>query len=141
MFLLTDRLKRLLQRLKGEDTARVFLKDTEMVMQIKRVAEQLGRSEDEILEDLMKAGMNSFAMHEEAVKRWDSLTRREQEVVALVCLGQRNYEIADILAIEPGTVKAHLQNIFTKYDLRSRRELRLALQNWDFASWWAKHQP
>ena len=141
MFLLPDRLKRFLQRLKSGSSSRVFLKDVDMVMQIKKVAEQQGRSENDIFQDMLRAGMDSFAVHEDAVKRWNSLTRREQEVVALVCLGQRNYEIADILSIEPGTVKAHLQNIFTKYDLRSRRELRLALRTWDFASWWAKHQP
>jgi DNA-binding CsgD family transcriptional regulator len=141
MFLLTDRLKRLLQHLKSGSSSRVFLKDIEMVMQIRKVAEQQGRSEDEIVQDLMKAGMVSLATQEEAVKRWDSLTRREQEVVALVCLGQRNYEIADILSIAPETVKTHLQNIFTKFDLRSRRDLRVLMKDWDFASWWAKHQP
>lgn len=112
-----------------------------MVMQIKKVAEQQGRSEDDVVEDLMKAGMNSLAIQEEAVRRWDSLTPREQEVVALVCLGQRNYEIADILSIAPETVKTHLQNIFIKYNLHSRRDLRELLKTWDFASWWAKHQP
>src|SRR5690242_17470800 len=133
MVTLTDRLKHLLQRLKNDESTHVYLKDAEMVMHVNNVAEQQGRYEDEIVDDLIKAGMNSFAMQEEAVRRWDSLTRREQEVVALVCLGQRNYEIAEILSIEIGTVKAHLQNIFTKYDLRIRKELRLALQTWDFA--------
>ena len=141
MFLLPDWLERFLQRLKRGKGPRVFLKDVEMVTQIQKVAKQQGRSENEIFQDLMKAGMDSFAMQEDSVKRWNSLTRREQEVVALVCLGQRNYEIADILSIAPETVKSHLQNIFIKYNLRSRKELRLTLQNWDFASWWAEHQP
>jgi DNA-binding CsgD family transcriptional regulator len=141
MFLLPDWLERFLQRLKSGNSPRVFLKDAEMVTQIRKVAKQQGRSENEIFQDLMKAGMDSFAMHEDSLKRWNSLTPREQEVVALVCLGQRNYEIADILSIAPETVKTHLQNVFDKFKLRSRKELRLTLQNWDFASWWAKHQP
>jgi DNA-binding CsgD family transcriptional regulator len=141
MFLLPDRLKRFLQRLKSGSSSRVFLKDVEMVMQIRKVAEQQGRSENDIFQDMIKAGMDSFAMHEDSVRRWNSLTPREQEVVALVCLGQRNYEIADILSIAPETVKSHLQNIFIKFDLRSRRDLRVVLKDWDFASWWAKHQP
>jgi LuxR family maltose regulon positive regulatory protein len=141
MFLLTDRLKRLLEHLKSANSTRVFLKDAEMVMHIRKVAEQQGRTEEQIIEDMMKAGMNLFAVQELAVQRWDSLTPREQEVVALVCLGQRNYEIAEILSIGPETVKTHLQNIFIKYNLHSRTELRTALQTWDFASWWAnKHQ-
>jgi DNA-binding CsgD family transcriptional regulator len=141
MFLLPDRLKRFLQRLKRGSSSRVFLKDVEMVMQIRKVAEQQGRSENDIFQDMVKAGMDSFAMHEDSVRRWNSLTRREQEVVALVCLNQRNYEIADILSIGPETVKTHLQNVFTKFDLHNRRDLRVLLKDWDFASWWAKHQP
>ncbi len=141
MFRLTDRLRQLLQRFKSGSSSRVFVKDMEMVSQIRRVAEQQGRSEDEVVEEMMKAGMNSLAMQDQSLRRWDSLTRREQEVVALVCLGQRNYEIAEILSIGPETVKTHLQNIFTKYDIHSRRDLRELLKTWDFASWWAKHQP
>ncbi|HMB25445.1 MAG TPA: helix-turn-helix transcriptional regulator, partial [Anaerolineales bacterium] len=65
---------------------------------------------------------------------------REQQVAALVCLGCRNYEIAKILVISPDTVKTHLQGIFNKFDLRSGRELRVALKNWDFSEWWDGNQ-
>ncbi len=138
MFLLPDRLKRLLQRLKRGKGARLFLQDAEMVTLIRKVAKEQGRSEDQFIEDLMKAGLDSLAMEEQIVKNWGSLSHREQEVVALTCLGYRNYEIAETLNIAPETVKTHLQNIFGKFDLRSRKELRLAMKNWDFAGWW-KH--
>jgi DNA-binding CsgD family transcriptional regulator len=68
------------------------------------------------------------------------LSEREQEVLALVCLGRRNYEIAGVLGIAHETVKTHLQHIFRKFGLRSKKELRLFLKDWDFASWWDSRQ-
>jgi DNA-binding CsgD family transcriptional regulator len=61
-------------------------------------------------------------------------------VVALIRLGYRNYEIAEMLVIAPETVKTHLQSIFNKFDLRSSKELRLALKHWDFREWWEHNQ-
>jgi DNA-binding CsgD family transcriptional regulator len=72
--------------------------------------------------------------------RWSSLSHREQQVVALICLGYRNYEIAQTLVIAPETVKAHLQHIFDKFHLRSSKELRLTLKDWDFRDWWEHNQ-
>lgn len=48
------------------------------------------------------------------------LTERELEVLALVAAGKTNREIAAALVISEHTVRRHLQNIFTKVDLRSR---------------------
>ena len=45
-----------------------------------------------------------------------------------------------MLGIVNETVKTHLQHIFRKFGLRSKKELRLLLQDWDFASWWENHQ-
>jgi len=72
--------------------------------------------------------------------RWASLSHREQQVAALICLGYRNYEIAQTLVIAPETVKTHLQRIFDKFHLRSSKELRLALKDWDFREWWEHNQ-
>ena len=35
---------------------------------------------------------------------------------------------------------AHLQNIFAKFNLRSSKELRLVLKDWNFAEWWEQNQ-
>ena len=72
-------------------------------------------------------------------KQWFSLTIRERQVVALVCMGHRNYEIASILGVENSTVQSHLQNIFRKFDLRSRSEIRMALISWPAEEWWNYH--
>lgn len=136
MFLLPRRLRALFKKKKGDDESRIFLQDEQIIMLVKKVAEQQGRSEEEVITDFTKAGWNQLQHITELEERWDSLSHREQQVVALICLGNRNYQIAEILVIAPETVKTHLQNIFDKFNLRSSRELRLALRDWNFAEWW-----
>lgn len=119
---------------------RVFLKDEELIATIKNVARQENRTEEEIVAEFTKAGLNQFLTQNELDSRWASLSQREQQVVALICLGHRNYEIANILSIAPETVKTHLQRIFDKFELRSSKELRLALRDWNFHDWWEHNQ-
>jgi LuxR family maltose regulon positive regulatory protein len=52
----------------------------------------------------------------------DPLTEREQEVLGLVAKGLSNREIAEALFITLGTVKKHLNNIFSKLDVKSRMQ-------------------
>jgi DNA-binding NarL/FixJ family response regulator len=51
------------------------------------------------------------------------LTPREREIVHHVCAGMKNKEIAEALAITPGTVKVHLMHIFEKTGVKDRFEL------------------
>ncbi len=51
------------------------------------------------------------------------LTPREREIVHHVCVGLKNKEIAEALAITPGTVKVHLMHIFEKTGVKDRFEL------------------
>ena len=124
----------------GRDETRVFLQDEELIATIKEVAKQESRTEEEIVAEFTKVGLNQFLTQNELDKRWSSLSHREQQVVSLICLGHRNYEIANILGIAPETVKTHLQRIFDKFHLRSSRELRLALKDWNFRDWWEQNQ-
>ena len=140
MFLLPRRLRQLLEVKKSDDESRIFLQDEEIITLVRNAAKQQGRSEAEIITDFTKAGWDQLQQATEMEERWDSLSRREQQVVALICLGHRNYQIAEILVIAPETVKTHLQNIFTKFNLRSSKELRLVLKDWNFAEWWEQNQ-
>jgi len=51
------------------------------------------------------------------------LTPREREIVHYVCIGLKNKEIGEALAITPGTVKVHLMHIFEKAGVKDRFEL------------------
>ena len=124
----------------GMDETRVFLQDEELIATIKEVAKRESRTEEEIVAEFTKVGLKQFLTQNELDNRWSSLSQREQQVVALICLGHRNYEIADILGIAPETVKTHLQRIFDIFHLRSSRELRLALKDCNFREWWEHNQ-
>lgn len=137
-------LKRFLQYFMGEQDraapTRVFLQDEELIAVIRDVARQQSRAEEDVIAEFTKVGLNQYVAQSEMQNRWHSLTHREQQVVALVCLGNRNYEIAQTLGIAPETVKTHLQHIFDKLHLRGSKELRLALRDWDFHDWWEHNQ-
>ena len=51
-----------------------------------------------------------------------ALTRREREILALLCQGLTNKEIAQRLFITDVTVKAHVRSILGKFGVRSRTE-------------------
>ena len=51
------------------------------------------------------------------------LTRREREIVDLVCLGLKNKKIGERLFISETTVRHHLTSIFNKLAVTSRSEL------------------
>src|SRR5271166_3899545 len=50
----------------------------------------------------------------------DALTSREREVLALIGQGKTNAEIAAVLFVSDGTVKTHINHLFTKLQLRDR---------------------
>jgi len=51
------------------------------------------------------------------------VTPREREIIASLCEGNSNKNIARALRITEGTVKVHLNNIFTKLGVTSRTAL------------------
>jgi DNA-binding CsgD family transcriptional regulator len=61
----------------------------------------------------------------------DVLTRRQQEVTALVAEGKINKQIGWILGLTEGTVKQHLVRIFCQVGVDSRTRLAL---------WWVKER-
>ncbi len=50
------------------------------------------------------------------------LTKREQEILALVAGGKNNQEIAELLFITPGTVRVHVHAILQKLEVRDRTQ-------------------
>ncbi len=50
------------------------------------------------------------------------LTEREREVLNLLVQGQSNQQIANVMVITVATVKAHISNILSKFQVSSRAE-------------------
>ncbi len=58
------------------------------------------------------------------------LTKREQEILALVSIGKSNQEIATALYIATGTVRVHVHTILSKLSVRDRTQAAiLAIKN------------
>jgi DNA-binding CsgD family transcriptional regulator len=71
--------------------------------------------------DNMSQSQQTDIIHQ--IKTLDPLTVREQEVLQMILSGKPNREIARALYISENTVKTHIRNIFSKYDVSSRVEL------------------
>ena len=54
---------------------------------------------------------------------WDVLSRREQEIAALVAEGLTTRQIAERAYVSENTVKQHLKRVFAKTDVHNRAEL------------------
>ncbi len=74
---------------------------------------------------------DSFELYD----RWLALSGREQDVVALTCLGYKNQQIAFRLGLSVTTVKSYIQKVCYKLRLQSKVEIRVAFANWDFGAW------
>ena len=72
---------------------------------------------------------------DELYQRWLNLSAREQDVVALTCLGYKNQQIAFRLGLSVTTVKSYIQNVCYKLNMHSKTEIRLAFVYWDFSAW------
>ena len=114
---------------------RKFQVSESMQITLTTLAQYEGRPENELIQDLVAAGLTQYYESEDLWKKWRSLTPREQDVAALVCLGFTNREIAARLSIAPNTVKSRLQNVLRKFNIHKRTDLRAMLSIWDFSPW------
>jgi len=73
---------------------------------------ELARMLRSILADPKRGWMPSVAL--------PSLTRREEEVLALLAQGMSNKAMASRLGLSPDTVKDHLENLYRKLEVRDR---------------------
>jgi len=99
------------------------------------LASDEGRPEDELIPDILVAGLNQYTARERLWNTWETLSAREKDVAAFVCLGYTNRQIAARLNISPYTVKDRLSSVFRKFDVHKRDDLRLLLSIWDFSEW------
>ena len=103
--------------------------DLDLEGRVFEIAEEHGLSPDAVLT------MASLAAEEytEKVSKWHTLTPRQQEVAALICVGHTNREIARQLNISISTVKTHIRYILQKFGLNGKDQLRQYFDDWDFS--------
>jgi DNA-binding NarL/FixJ family response regulator len=98
--------------------ARGILKKSASVAAIRTCLRAVSQGEVWIENSLSERSVNSFDR-----RSAPRLTPREKDIVQHVCGGLKNKEIAEALAITPGTVKVHLMHIFEKTGVKDRFEL------------------
>lgn len=72
----------------------------------------------------VKFGKTSSVKKSDIFKKYN-ITKREQEIISLICEGKTNKEIAAELFISPTTVRDHNSNIFQKVNVKNRTEVAL----------------
>ena len=115
-------------------TSHLKLSDSLQVT-LSTLAQDEGRPEHELIPELLNAGLHQYTANERLWKKWESLSPREKEVAALVCLGYTNRQAAARLNISPETVKDRLESALRKFQVTRRTELRTLLAVWDFSEW------
>jgi DNA-binding CsgD family transcriptional regulator len=109
--------------------------DVNTLRSLQVLAEREQRTPEEIANLLLGEAFRSHQAQGENWQRWLSLTPREQEITALICLNYTSRQIAAKLHISPETVKTHAEHVLMKYDVPDRNTLRILLNGWDFDSW------
>ena len=74
--------------------------------------------------------VNAGARADGAGGRPPTLTRREAQVLSLLCSGSTNREIAEALVISDNTVKNHVRRLYEKLQVRSRTEAVVRAARW-----------
>jgi DNA-binding CsgD family transcriptional regulator len=114
---------------------RAFNLSAELRRSLQLLAEQQRLPPQEVAARLIHSALEERRQMEQGWLSWQSLTPREQQVAALICLGYTSRQIAARLEISPQTVKTHVRNVLVKFSLRRRQDLRQLLAGWDFSAW------
>ena len=112
-----------------------FTLDINTLRSLEFLAEQEQRTPEEIANQILGDALRDHQAQGENWQRWQTLTPREQEIAALICLNYTSREIATKLHISPETVKTHAEHILVKFGLTDRTAMRLMLNGWDFSAW------
>ena len=97
------------------------------------LAKHEGRPENELFPEIVAAGLTQYSTNDRVWKKWESLTPREREATALVCLGFTNGQIAARMGITEAGVKFHLRNVYSKFEVKNRIMLGQTFAGWDFS--------
>lgn len=106
--------------------------DGELNQKLVSLARQENCSPNEVAAKLLQFALNEHRKVQHQNSHWRLLSAREKETATYICQGLTNAEIALKLGISPETVKTHVHNVLTKFSLRNKHELQMALEGCDF---------
>jgi DNA-binding NarL/FixJ family response regulator len=130
--------QRILYAIRGwfrRDPVKNFNLDIDTLNSLEYVANQEQLTPEAMANQILDDVFQSHEAQEDNWLRWQSLTPREQETAALICLGYTTRQIAAKMHISPLTVKTYVEHIFWKFNVSDRMLLRKMLGGWDFSAW------
>jgi DNA-binding NarL/FixJ family response regulator len=95
---------------------------------------------EQVQAELLAAGLANLQSSDGLKQCWEKLSRREQEVTALTCLGYTNRQMAARLHVAPATIKGYVRQALVKWRAHGKDELRVLLAGWDFSQWGPRAQ-
>jgi DNA-binding NarL/FixJ family response regulator len=129
-----DRLLTLLRKKPGPDP-RYFALDEPLQAALADRADREQLPVEQVQAELLAAGLAHLQSSDGLKHCWETLSRREQEVTALTCLGCTNRQMAARLHVSPSTVKGYVRQAMVKWHAHGKDELRMLLAQWDFSEW------
>ena len=133
--------RRMFERFLPRQEAATLTLDSSVAGSVQQIAISSERSEEEVASDLLYFALAHRQVLDEDLQRWHNLTPREQQVVALVCMGLTYAQVGAELGITYETVKVHMRHALEKFEVRSRFDLRQILAGWDFPAWIEENIP
>jgi DNA-binding CsgD family transcriptional regulator len=121
--------------LRPKSGPRYFEVSESLQLKLTSLSQHAGRPEDQLAQELLAAGLTEYYSQDELWKRWETLTPREREVTALICLGYTNRQAAARMSVTVATVKFHVRNVLQKFGVETRSQLQQLLKEWDFSAW------
>jgi DNA-binding NarL/FixJ family response regulator len=73
------------------------------------------------------ASAEANALAQKSLRERSPLTRREQQIAAMLAEGMSNKQIARNLCIEVSTVKNHVHNVLVKLEVKNRSQAGFCL--------------
>lgn len=132
---LADSLERAVRRFRiaGNNGGLLISLDGETRSLLTHFAESVQMTPEEAAVHWLGIQANAYQQDREVERLWGTLTKREQQVVALCCLEYSDREIAAMLDIAYGTARTHLYNAIYKLGINKKSEMLFLLRNWDFS--------
>jgi DNA-binding CsgD family transcriptional regulator len=125
-------LHRMLRRMGLKRLKRAYRLDLNISEILEHTARKQARDPEEVAAGFLNEGLTRLQQNQLSFAYWSLLTPREKEVIALVCLGYLDKEIAGMLGISYSTVKKHVDHAMSKAGARQRGHIQWLLSDWDF---------
>ena len=132
---LWQRLLALLRTMKPRPERRYFELDAPLQTALKERANREQRPLQKFQAELLAVGLANLQTSDELKSCWERLSRREQEVTALACLGYTNRQMAARMGVSLDTIKGYMRQALVKFHVHGKNQLRLQLAQWDFSAW------